>query len=76
MDDKWKALEIKRKYENKWLNIKGVTSVGIGKYNNATAIIVSYSSNHKEIKKNIPSCINNTTIIFQFSGKITAQNHD
>jgi hypothetical protein len=73
MDDQGRALKIKRKNEKKWLNIEGVTAIGIGMDNDSTAIIVSYSGNPDGIKKAIPASVDHVPVVFKFSGTITTQ---
>ncbi len=74
MDDSRRALKIKKKHERQWLSIDGVTAIGIGKDNDSTAIIVSYSGNSDGIKKAIPALVNHVPVIFKFSGPMKAQN--
>jgi hypothetical protein len=76
MDDSGRALKIKKKHEKQWLNIDGVTAIGIGKDNDSTAIIVSYSGNPDGIKKAIPASVDRVPVIFKFSGTISAQNNN
>ena len=73
MNDSERALKIKNKHEKQWLSIDGVTAIGIGKDNDGTAIIVSYSSNPDGIKKTIPASIDRVPVVFKFSGSINAQ---
>lgn len=75
MDDRGRALKVKRKHEKQWLSIDGVTAIGIGKDNDSTAIIVSYCANPDDIKKAIPESVNHIPVIFRFSGPMKAQDN-
>jgi hypothetical protein len=72
MDDNRRALKVKSKHEKKWLSIDGVTAIGIGRYNDSTAIIVSYSRNQETVKKAIPASVDHVPVVFRFSGSINA----
>lgn len=68
-----KALQIKKRYEKQWLQMAGVTAVGIGLYNNDTAIIVSVVDNKDKVREQIPSVIKGIPIKIEVSGSINAQ---
>ena len=76
MDDSGRALKIKKKHEKQWLSIDGVIAVGLGRDNDSTAIIVSYSGNCDGIKLTIPASVDRVPVIFKFSGIINAHNNN
>lgn len=74
MDDPtWKATEIKQRYERKWLDMPGVTAVGIGRVDNAMVIIVSVESNMEFVRSQIATQIEGVPVIVKLTGKLRAQ---
>ncbi len=52
-----KARAVKKRYEARWLKIKGVRAIGIGMINEETTIIISVSNHFTLVKKKIPVSI-------------------
>ena len=68
-----KVKEIKIKYEKTWINIDGVTAVGIGKTSDGgTGLIVSVIEKTEKIRKMIPDKINGISIEIQVTGELRA----
>ncbi|MBC9796901.1 hypothetical protein [Sinomicrobium weinanense] len=64
-----KAMEIKRRYERHWLDISGVTAVGVGQVEQGrTGIIVSVTDDGNHIREQIPSEVEGVTVEIQVSG--------
>jgi len=66
-----KVREVRQKFEQEWLKIEGVSSIGIGKEGSSYAIVISYSTNETYIRTNIPALVEGIPIIFTYSGEIT-----
>lgn len=66
------ALKVKRKNEKKWLRLKGVVAVGIGRIEEKTGIIVSVENDAWLTQNKIPSFIDNVPIKIQTVGRIEA----
>jgi hypothetical protein len=74
MDDPtWKATEIKQRYERKWLDIPGVTAVGIGRVDNTTVIVISVESNMEIVRAQVATQIEGVPVIVKLTGKLRAQ---
>ena len=68
-----KIREIKRKYENNWLAIKGIVSVGIGETSEGRlGIIISVKENTAKYEKQIEQNIEGVSIEIQETGEIKA----
>ena len=68
-----KVKDIKKKYEKKWLSIKGIEAVGIGLIDNETiGIIISVSKEVENIKSHVPEEIEGIRICLQLTGEISA----
>lgn len=68
-----KVKEIKKKYEKIWINIDGVTAVGIGKTSDGgTGLIVSVIEKPGKIRKMIPDKIKGILIEIQVTGELRA----
>lgn len=69
-----KAKEVKQRYEDSWLSIKGVTAVGIGLTDNRdVGIIISVSENSENFRKQIPAQVEGIPIEVQETGEFKAQ---
>jgi hypothetical protein len=66
------ALKVKRKNEKKWLRLKGVVAVGIGRIEDKPGIIVSVENDAWLSQNKIPSIIDNVPIKVQTTGRIEA----
>lgn len=66
------ALKVKRKNEKKWLRLKGVVAVGIGRIEEKTGIIVSVENDAWLTQNKIPSLVDNVPIKVQSVGRIEA----
>jgi len=66
------ALKVKRKNEKKWLRLKGVVAVGIGRIEDKPGIIVSVENDAWLSQNKIPSIIDNVPIKVQITGRIEA----
>lgn len=66
------ALKVKRKNEKKWLRLKGVVAVGIGRIENNPGIIVSVENDAWLAQNKIPSIIDNVQVKIQTVGRIKA----
>lgn len=74
-DQTIRATAIKRRYEKKWLEITGVTAVGIGLVNNRIGIIISVEGNVNKVRTKIPQMIEGVPTLVQRTGTLKAQ-HD
>ncbi|HHE55845.1 MAG TPA: hypothetical protein ENL21_08690 [Caldithrix abyssi] len=64
---------IKQKVEKDWLQIPGVTAVGIGKTESGEAgIIVSVTELSLEVQSSIPSQVEGVPVEIKFTGPIQA----
>ena len=66
------ALKVKRKNEKKWLRLKGVVAVGIGKIGDETGIIISVETNYDIPNVKIPSIVAGVPTKIQAVGRIEA----
>ena len=66
------ALKVKRNNEKKWLCLKGVVAVGIGRIEEKPGIIVSVENDAWLTQNKIPSLVNNVPIKVQIVGRIEA----
>jgi len=66
------AKNVKKRYEKKWLNIKGVLSVGIGQVNNMAGIIILVNKNSYYEKVRIPSLVDGVPVEIQYSDELKA----
>jgi len=66
------ALTIKRKNEKKWLRLKGVVAVGIGRIEDKPGIVISVENDAWLSQNKIPSTIDNVPIKVQTVGRIEA----
>ena len=66
------ALKVKRKNEKKWLCLKGVVAVGIGRINNNTGIIISVENDTCLEQIEIPSFVDGVPTRIQSAGRIKA----
>ncbi len=64
------ALKVKRKNEKKWLRLKGVVAVGIGRIEEKPGIIVSVENNSDIPNIKIPALIEHVPIKIQSVGRI------
>jgi hypothetical protein len=67
-----KVAVIKKKYENEWLHLKGVSSVGIGLVNDTVGIIISVEGFEDRVRAQVPSEIEGIPIKIETSGAIRA----
>lgn len=67
-----KALKVKHDNEKKWLRLKGVVAVGIGRIENMPGIIISVENDYWLTQNKIPSFIKNVPIKIQSVGRIEA----
>lgn len=67
-----KALKVKQDNEKKWLRLKGVVAVGIGRIENMPGIIISVENDDWLTQNKIPSFIKNVPIKIQSVGRIEA----
>ena len=73
MSDQTKiALKVKKNNEKKWLRLKGVVAVGIGRIEDKPGIIISVENNSNISNIKIPSSVNNVPIKVQSVGRIEA----
>ncbi|SMO43713.1 hypothetical protein [Fodinibius sediminis] len=75
MADQYEAASaVKKRYEENWLKLKGVTAVGIGMVEKKrTGIIVSVSEDKKKIRTRIPAEIDGVAIQIVQTGTFKAQ---
>lgn len=66
------ALKVKRNNEKKWLRLKGVVAVGIGRIGEKTGIIISVENENDIPDIKIPSLVENIPIKIQSVGRIEA----
>ncbi len=66
------ALKVKRKNEKKWLRLKGVVAVGIGKVGDNIGIIISVENESEIPIVKIPALVENVPVKFQSVGRIEA----
>ncbi len=71
-DQTRKALDVKRKHEDKWMNIEGVVAVGLGMVEEEIGIIVSVKKDDGDIRKKIPSAVDGVPVVIRHSGEISA----
>lgn len=71
-DQTRKALEVKRKHEDTWMNIEGVVAVGLGMVDEEIGIIVSVKKDAGDIRGKIPSVVDGVPVVIQHSGEISA----
>lgn len=67
-----KALIVKRNYEKKWLGLKGVVAVGIGRIDEKTGIIISVEQDSDIPHIKIPPLVDNVPVKIQSVGRIEA----
>lgn len=68
-----KCKKIKKYYERKWFQIKGVVAVGIGEtIDKKIGIIISVNKNVKRIRQLIPLEIEGISIELKVTGEIKA----
>ena len=73
MSDQTKiALKVKKNNEKKWLRLKGVVAVGIGRIEDKPGIIISVENNSNISNLKIPALIENVPIKVQSVGRIEA----
>jgi hypothetical protein len=66
------ALKVKQNHEKKWLRLKGVVAVGIGRIENKPGIIISVENDAWLSQYKIPSSVDNVPIKIQSVGRIEA----
>jgi hypothetical protein len=66
------ALKVKRKNEKKWLRLKGVVAVGIGKVGDNIGIIISVENESDIPHIKIPALVDHVPVKIQSVGKIEA----
>jgi hypothetical protein len=67
-----KAVEVKQRFENKWLSIQGVNAIGIGMIGDQIAIIISVDSPAENIQAEIPAQVEGVPIRIKITGKLKA----
>jgi len=73
-EDTQKAKRIKKRYEESWISIPGVTAVGVGlTAGNEVGIIVSVTAEPEKIRKQIPERVKGIPVELQITGEIKAQ---
>ena len=66
-------INTKKSYEKSWLAMKNVVAVGLGKTSDGSlGIIISVNKNASQIRKKIPSQIEQINIEIQETGEINA----
>jgi hypothetical protein len=66
------VLIVKQKNEKKWLRLKGVVAIGIGRIENKPGIVISVENDAWLSQNKIPSVIDDVPIKIQSVGKIEA----
>ena len=64
---------IKKRYEKKWLRMKGVTAIGVGLADGEPVIIVSMQFENEKVRQRIPEIIENVPVRIEITGPIKAQ---
>jgi hypothetical protein len=72
MDHMQHVLIVKQKNEKKWLRLKGVVAIGIGRIENKPGIVISVENDAWLSQNKIPSVIDDVPIKVQSVGKIEA----
>jgi hypothetical protein len=72
MDHMQHVLIVKQKNEKKWLRLKGVVAIGIGRIENKPGIVISVENDAWLSQNKIPSVIDDVPIKIQSVGKIEA----
>lgn len=68
-----KVRKVRQRFEQEWLKVEGISSIGIGKEGNIYCIIICYSGNETFIRTIIPSQIEGIPIQFMYSGEFIVQ---
>jgi hypothetical protein len=72
-EDQQKIREVKRKYEEKWLSIKGIVGIGIGTLSDENiGIVISVIRLEKGIQEKIPDQIEGVKIEIRETGEFKA----
>ena len=66
------ALKVKRKNEKKWLRLKGVVAIGIGKVGDNIGIIISVENDCDISDIKIPALVDHVPVKIQSVGRIEA----
>jgi hypothetical protein len=66
------AADVKLRYERKWLEIEGITAIGLGLINNEQCIIISVEENIDEVRALIPGKVEGIPVEIRISGKLMA----
>lgn len=68
-----KVKEVKKRYEKKWLSIKGVVAIGIGNISaNKIGLIISVVDDEKKYQSKFPEEIDGVSIKIQKTGELKA----
>lgn len=72
-EDQQKIREVKRKYEQEWLSIKGVVGVGIGILTDKNlGIMISVTKLDEQISKKIPAEVEGVKLEIRETGEFKA----